>query len=101
MTYLFEINDNFLDKFDNQKYWIHDSQFSVMGQYCDYIIECRTDGSFFYIKNRFNGSTEVLPKDGSYDWVTVQILSSRRFIPPKRGFEAGIFYAPYVPLTIK
>ena len=86
----------------NQKYWINDSQSPFgMGQYCDYIIECRTDGSFFYIKNRRDGSTEVLPQDGSYDWITVQILSSRRFVAPKRGFEAGAFYAPYVPLIIK
>ena len=95
MSFLFEINDNFLDKFDNQKYWIHDSQSPFgMGKYCDSIIECRTDGSFFYIKNRRDGSTEVFPQDGSYDWVTVQILSSRRFVAPKRGFEAGMFYAP-------
>ena len=99
--YLFEINNAVLYRYDNHKYWTYDDCRTRIAYDSDYIIECRSDGSFFYIKNRFNGSTEVLPKDGSYDWVTVQILSSKRFIPPKRGFDAGVFYAPYVPLIIK
>ena len=100
MSYLFEINDNCLGKFDNHKYWIYHHQFISLELYSDYIIECRTDGSFFYIKNRYDHSTEVLPRDGSYNRITLQILKSKQYMPGKEGRGTAGFYAPYVPLTI-
>ena len=79
MTYLFEINENLLDRYDNHKYWSSDDCRMRISYDSDYIIECRSDGSFFYIKNRKDATTEVLPKDGSYSWITVQMLKSRPY----------------------
>ena len=83
MTYLFEINENLLDSYDNHKYWSSDDWRMRISYDSDYIIECRSDGSFFYIKNRNDATTEVLPKDGSYSWITFQILKSRPYRIPQ------------------
>jgi hypothetical protein len=87
MTYLFEINDRCLDRYDDHKYWTDNDCRTRIAYDSDYIIECRSDGSFFYIKNRFNGSTEVLPRDGSYQWVTIQMLKSRPYVRKEFRWE--------------
>ena len=77
VTYLYEINDNFLNRFDNQKYWISKYLKNSMSYFSDTVIELNADGSFFYAKNRKNNSCVVMSQDGSYGWITIQILSSR------------------------
>ena len=92
-TYLFELSDHYANK-----YWIADFFDYRIANKSDKIIKIDKDGSYSYVKNRQTGSKEVLPQDGSFDWITVQILSSKRY---ERGhLEVGLFYAPYVPLTV-
>ena len=98
MAFLYEINDNLVEQHGNQKYWIdHSSRMKIgFARDSDFIIEIHSNGSFEYRKNRRDGTAEVLPQNGSYDWITVQILSSKPI--PKLGHDVVAYYAPYVPL---
>lgn len=102
MAFLYEINSNIAEvRYQGQKYWIDQSSNLKINwaRDSDYIIEIKSDGSYEYRKNRRDGSKEVLPQDGSYDWITVQILSSKP-IPKRIWPEGTAWYAPYVPLTV-
>lgn len=102
MAFLYEINSNVAEHFyQGQKYWIDHSSLMRMkwAADSDYVIEIKSDGSYEYRKNRRDGTKEVLPEDGSYDWITMQVLSSKPI--PKMSFSDNAFYyAPYVPLTV-
>lgn len=97
MSYLYELNDNFVERFEGQKYWISDRTVPGLAHYSDSLIWIKESGAY-YVKNRHDGSTGPVPlKDGSMDWLTVQILSSKRH-PGHTMMDAGIYYAPYIPL---
>ena len=101
MAFLYEIYSTLAERrYQGQKYWIdHSSNLNMRwAQDSDYIIEIKSDGSYEYRKNRRDGSTEVLPQDGSYDWITLQILSSKPIPKIRLAQEAAFYYAPYVPL---
>ena len=101
MAFLYEINDNLAEhRYQGQKYWIdNSSNLNIRWtQDSDYIIEILSDGSYEYRKNRRDGSKEVLPQDGSYDWITLQILSSKPISKRIWPDSTAFYYAPYVPL---
>jgi hypothetical protein len=99
-SYLYELSPAIAQvRFGGQKYWVSDKLDMRLAYSSNFIIEVRSDGTFTYKKNRTDGSTEVPMRDGSYDWITVQILSSQQVLK-RNEFEAAAYYAPYIPLIV-
>lgn len=84
MTILYELNDNFVDEFQHQKFWVSDGFDAAGFTYpaklalrCDTIIEIYSNGTLSYLKNRYSTSKKVAIQGSVEDWITMRVLSSR------------------------